>query len=109
MKLCSQGQQLKEELDQLLGNDAIILHPPYSRPAPLRHSPWLTPFHFGFTALFNVTEHPVSQVPVGLSKGLPIGVQVIAPHGYDNLALSAASIIESSTGGWLRPPLAEVA
>jgi fatty acid amide hydrolase 2 len=105
----AKGQQLKEELDQLLGNDAIILHPPYSRPAPLRHSPWLTPFHFGFTALFNVTEHPVSQVPVGLSKGLPIGVQVIAPHGYDNLALSAASIIESSTGGWLRPPLAEVA
>ena len=105
----SKGKRLKEKLDGLLGDDAVLLHPPYSRPAPLRHSPWLTPFHFGFTALFNVTEHPVSQVPVGLSKGLPIGVQVVAPHGRDDLALAASALIEASTGGWLRPPLAEVA
>ena len=53
------GEKLKSTLDHLLADDAILLHPPYSRPAPLRHSPWLTPFHFGFTAIFNVTEHPV--------------------------------------------------
>ena len=103
------GEELRITLDQLLADDAIILHPPYSRPAPLRHSPWLTPFHFGFTAIFNVTEHPVTQIPVGLSRGLPIGVQVVAPHGRDELALWAASTIEAATGGWLRPPLAEVA
>lgn len=105
----AKGLALKSRLDALLGDDAILLHPPYSRPAPLRHSPWLTPFHFGFTAIFNVTEHPVSQVPVGLSRGLPIGVQIVAPHGRDELALSAAELIENATGGWQRPPLAEVA
>ena len=103
------GEELKITLDELLGEDAVLLHPPYSRPAPLRHSPWFTPFPFGFTAIFNVTEHPVSQVPVGLHRGLPIGVQVVAPHGHDGLALACSEIIERATGGWLRPPLAEVA
>jgi len=105
----AKGEELKRTLDHLLADDSIILHPPYSRPAPLRHSPWLTPFHFGFTAVFNVTEHPVTQIPVGLSRGLPVGVQVVAPHGRDELALWTASTIEAATGGWLRPPLAEVA
>lgn len=103
------GEELKDRLDELLGDDTVLLHPPYSRPAPIRHSPWLTPFHFGFTAVFNVTEHPVSQAPVGISRGLPIGVQIVAPHGRDSLALASAEIIERATGGWLRPPLAEVA
>ena len=105
-----QGEQLKRRLDDLLGDDALILHPPYSRPAPLRHSPWLTPFHFGFTAIFNVTEHPVTQVPMGLSsRGLPVGVQVVAPHGHDLLGINASLTIEGAHGGWQRPPLAKVA
>ena len=52
------GEALKGRLDELLGDDTVLLHPPYSASAPIRHSPWLTPFHFGFTALFSVTEHP---------------------------------------------------
>lgn len=42
---------------------------------------------------FNVTGHPAVSVPVGLIDGLPVGAQVVAPHGRDDVALSVAARI----------------
>lgn len=40
--------------------------------------------------VFNVTGHPAVSVPAGMSQGLPVGVQVVAPHGADEVALAVA-------------------
>ncbi|MGW7686022.1 amidase [Kribbella sp. NPDC054772] len=49
---------------------------------------------------FNVTGHPAVSVPAGLSDGLPVGAQVVAPHGADDVALEVARRLQAE----LLPP-----
>ena len=95
------GLELREELEAVLADDGVLLHPPYNRPAPLHWDAFRTPFAPAYTAIFNVMEFPVTQVPAGFSPaGLPVGVQVAAGRGHDHLTLAAARCIESGLGGW---------
>lgn len=44
------------------------------------------------------------QVPVGLdTKGLPMGIQVVAARNRDRHCLAVAEELETAFGGW-RPP-----
>jgi aspartyl-tRNA(Asn)/glutamyl-tRNA(Gln) amidotransferase subunit A len=58
----------------------------------------------------NLAGLPGVSVPCGLADGLPVGLQVIAPHREDARALRVAHAYEQSTE-WhlLRAPLVEVA
>ncbi len=64
-------------------------------------------------ALANLTGTPAISVPAGLSSGgLPIGLQLEAAWGRDELLLDAAEALERANGRrWVdaRPPLAETA
>jgi Asp-tRNA(Asn)/Glu-tRNA(Gln) amidotransferase A subunit family amidase len=64
-------------------------------------------------ALANLTGIPAISAPVGLSEGgLPIGLQLQAAWGRDELLLDAAEALERANGRrWVeaRPPLAEAA
>ncbi len=51
---------------------------------------------------FNVTGHPALSVPVGLVDGLPVGLQVVAPHGSDDLAVAVAKRLQVELP---RPPI----
>jgi fatty acid amide hydrolase 2 len=99
----AEGRALQAELEQTLGPRGVLLHPPYSRPAPRHYRPWLTPFDFVCTGLFNVLELPATVVPTGFSEaGLPLAVQVIGGRGHDHLTLAVASALEEDLGGWQR-------
>jgi len=49
------------------------------------------------TALFNLTRHPAITTPAGLgASGLPVGVQIVAAHYRDDLALRASAALEAA-------------
>lgn len=60
-----------------------------------------------FTAPFALTGHPAISVPCGFSRGgLPIGLQLVGPHGCEALLLKVAGAYEKATD-WTarRPPI----
>ncbi len=94
------GAELRAELDQLLGDRGVLLHPPYTRPAPRHHDMWRTPFDAAYTALFNVLETPVTVLPIHYDGDLPVAVQVIAAPGRDHVSVRAALALEEEFGGF---------
>ncbi len=60
---------------------------------------WLAPF--------NLSGQPAMVVPGGVHAGLPIGVQLVAAHGREDVLIRLAAQLEAETG-WLDrhpPPL----
>ena len=105
-KLVAAGEALREELTNLIGKNGIMLYPSYSRPAPKHRNPLLTPFDFAYTAILNMMELPVTQVPLGLNKkGLPLGMQVASVHGNDHVTIAVALELEKAFGGWVPPDI----
>jgi amidase len=65
-------------------------------------------FRYGpFTSVFNVSGQPAISLPLGQSAGgLPIGVQIVAPYGREDLLFAVAARLEEAMP-WKdrRPPL----
>jgi fatty acid amide hydrolase 2 len=100
------GDTLRRELHDELGDHGVLLFPSYSRTAPPHYQPLLRPFQWVYTAILNVMHVPATQVPLGLdSQGLPLGIQVAAPHGRDDLSSAVALELERAFGGWVPPAI----
>ena len=98
------AEALKAELVDRIGPHGVMLFPSYTRPAPRHGRPMALPIDWVYTAVLNVMELPVTQVPMGLDdEGLPTGVQVAAIHGHDHVSIAAALALEEATGGWIWP------
>ncbi len=52
----------------------------------------------------NIAGLPGISVPCGLSEGLPVGLQIVAPHMGDRTALQIAHAYEQSANWKLTPP-----
>jgi fatty acid amide hydrolase 2 len=104
-KWVAKARTLRQDLTKKLGDDAVILFPPYPETAPLHNAPIVPPFEWLYTAIFNVLRFPATAVPMGLSQeGLPLGIQVAASAGNDHLCLAVAMELERRFGGWVPPP-----
>ena len=101
--LVDEGLALQAELEEALGPRGVLLHPPYSRPAPRHGDAWRTATDAACTAVFNVLESPVTVVRTSFeSRGLPVGVQVVGARGADALTLDVAEALEIDLGGFVR-------
>src|SRR3546814_15575218 len=58
------------------------------------------------TAFHNHLGLPAANVPIGLLNGLPIGVQVTAPAGRDDLILTVVQAIQDAHPFTERPGVA---
>ncbi len=47
-----------------------------------------------FTAIFNVTGQPAISLPLGEADGLPVGVQLVAAQGREDLLIQVAAQLE---------------
>ena len=96
---------LKTDLALLLDDKSILLYPSYPDQSPRHDEPLRSPFKWQYAAIWNVLELPATQIPLGLSaRGLPLGVQVVAGHGFDHLGIATAIELERRFGGWVPPP-----
>ncbi len=107
-KLLRARDALRVQMEELLGDDAVMLFPPFPRTAPRHRWPMarqlMLRFDYAYTAILNAVYLPATAVPMGLDRrGLPLGVQVTAAHGQDALCLAVAEELERAWGGWVPP------
>ena len=103
-RLFADGLAFRDELVGRIGPRGVMLYPPYPVVAPRHREPLLRPLSWVYTAVMNVMELPVTQVPLGLDRrGLPLGVQVVGVHGNDHVTIAVAQALEKAFGGWVPP------
>jgi amidase len=90
-----------------------VCEPPVSLAelAPEGHDPFsllarMAP-HMAFTEPFNLTGHPALSLPLHWTpEGLPVGVQLVASIGREDLLISVASQLErDAPWSGRRPPV----
>jgi amidase len=57
-----------------------------------------------WTQAISVAYLPVAAVPVGLSGGLPVGVQVVGPYLEDRTVVDLSVRLAEVLGGFVAPP-----
>lgn len=104
LRLLARGTDLRARLHAALGDDGILVHPPYPTVAPRHYKALWPPFNFVGCAIFNAMEVPATSAPMGLNAaGLPTGVQLIASPEHDHLCIAGAVALERDAGGWVPP------
>ena len=97
------ARSLREEVEGIMA-DGVLLHPPHAKVAPKHGRTIGRAWAISPTAVFNLLQMPVTQVPLGLNRrGLPLGVQVVAERDCDHVSIACALALERAMGGWVPP------
>ncbi|OQR66990.1 fatty-acid amide hydrolase 2-like [Tropilaelaps mercedesae] len=104
-ELEAEFQEYKRTVNELLGNDGILILPSSVTVAPFHHGTLCQPgLYFGLAGLINVLQLPSTVVPMGVdAHGQPLSVQIIAGYGQDRLTLALAQALEDKFGGYIPP------
>jgi aspartyl-tRNA(Asn)/glutamyl-tRNA(Gln) amidotransferase subunit A len=97
--------QLKSAVNRLFQQVDLLLLPtaPTTAPRLGAHStPEAMYLSDIYTVCANLCGIPAISVPCGLSEGLPVGAQLMAPSFQEDRLFQAAGVIEAATGP-LRP------
>jgi amidase len=104
--LVESADAIRARLSTWMRDVDVIVCPVMPQPA-IRHGE-STADWFGdtYSDVHNLTGWPAVVVRGGTSpEGLPIGVQLVAGPWREDVALAAARIVESASGGWQPPPM----
>ena len=103
-KYLSKYDSLKKKLEELLGDDGLLLVPTQPEPAPHHYMTIPKYPSQGYTSIFNVLMYPSTQIPAGSSNdGLPIGIQAVSTTNNDYITVIAATELDKLFGGWRCP------
>lgn len=102
----AQYRKAFEEVDLLVMPTCPITAPPYETPKDYLDAIDLTMFGGGRgfdvrflgsnTSAFNFTGHPAISIPCGKVGGLPVGLQLVAPHFGEDLLIRVAHAFQRS-------------
>jgi amidase len=104
--IAAQYAKAFEEVDLLVMPTCPITAPAYETPNDYVDAIDLTMFGGGRgfdvgvlgsnTSAFNFTGHPALSIPCGKVKGLPVGLQLVAPHFKEDLLIRVAHAYQRS-------------
>lgn len=101
----------KEELENLLGDNGVLIMPTLPTVAYKHNVSLLKTQDMRFPTIFNALQLPVTHATMRLDKKhkLPFGFS-IATKGYnDYISLAVAEEVESAFGGWVPPEIKTIA
>jgi amidase len=111
-------QGLKQQWRALFREFDVVICPPAATPAfphdhsPVQHERRITidgkefPYlnQLVWAELATTSGLPATVVPIAVTNGLPIGVQIIGPEHEDRTPLAFAHLVEREFGGFAPPP-----
>ena len=105
-------QLLRADLESAFGSADVILGPTTPTPAFRIGEKMENPLQMYladlYTVIANLTGVPAVSIPCGFSRqGLPIGVQLMAPHFEEPRMLRAARVYDRETAWWSARPRRE--
>ena len=104
--LIEQLDEVRSQLHRYMQKVDLIVCPVMAMPAVLHGESAKPGYADGYNEPHNITGWPVAVVRVATSpENLPIGVQLVAQPWREDVALAAARVVESESGGWKPPPL----
>lgn len=98
------GEKMKRELlDILEPGPAVLLYPTFPHVASHHGQILANPFNTVYTVALNAVALPATQCPLGLSSGLPYGMQIVTAPNNDRFSIALAEHLEEKLGGWVEP------
>ncbi len=98
--------QYRSDMLQFMREYDVIVSPTTAQPAQPHGEYSKEEGYAIYTHPYNLTGWPATVVRCGTSsEGLPIGVQVVARPWREDVSLAVAAFLESTLGGWQKPPI----